>query len=283
MRRHQGEGPEPYRQREPRGPPRGSQSPPERYARGGTRKQQPPEGGQHSPPPGRQPPQQWHEPPPSWNEPPRSVGGPSGPREQPAPAPVGGGSWAPEQQPPGAGYAQPPQAARSSAGLQQAGGPDQQWGQGGPAPGPAGGPRLAPSGVEGLVQTDVVTAEVDTPIATVVAQMAEQDVGSVVVVEDGAPVGILTDRQIALALETTPDVADRVAEDVMDRDLVTGTTDMDVFEVLRRLEEESVRRLPIVDENGDLEGIVTLDDVLVHLGTEFQSAASIIRSQSTRL
>lgn len=151
------------------------------------------------------------------------------------------------------------------------------------APGPATRPRLAPVGVEELVQTDVVTAEPDTSIAAIVTEMADEEVGSVVVVEGEAPVGILTDRQIALAIEEMPDVADRLAEDLFTRDPATGTTDMDVFDVLRRLEAEEVRRLPIVDEDGSLEGIVALDDVLVLLGSELQNAASVIRAQSPRI
>lgn len=133
------------------------------------------------------------------------------------------------------------------------------------------------------MQTDVATVERSTPVATVVAQMAEEDVGSVVVVEDDAPVGIITDRSIALGLETDPDIADRTAEDIHTGDTVTGDTDLSVFDALRRLEEEQIRRLPIVDDDGALAGIVTLDDILVLLGTELGNAVSIIEAQSPRL
>nr|WP_240148919.1 CBS domain-containing protein [Halorubellus sp. JP-L1] len=131
--------------------------------------------------------------------------------------------------------------------------------------------------------TDVVTADRDTPIATVVAAMDEYDVGSVVVVEDGKPVGILTDRRIALALEDAPDVTERTAEDLLSESLVTGSTEMTVFEALDRMSEENIRRLPIVDDDGSLLGIVTLDDLLFVLGREFQKATSIIEAQSERM
>lgn len=145
------------------------------------------------------------------------------------------------------------------------------------------GPRLQSVTAEEIIQTDVVTAERDTPIPTVVAKMAEKDVGSVVVVEDDSPVGIITDRSIALGLESTPDISEREADDYISDDIVTGTTDMSVFDVVQRLEEEQVRRLPIVDEDGALEGIVTLDDVFVLLGAELEYATSIIKAQSPRL
>lgn len=147
---------------------------------------------------------------------------------------------------------------------------------------PQQSPQLRPVTIEDIVQTDVVTAERDTPIPTVVAEMAEKDVGSVVVVEDNSPIGIITDRTIALALESNPDISDQTAEDIVAENLVTGTMEMSVFDALRRLEEEDIRRLPIVDDDGELQGIVTLDDILVLLGTELENATAIIQSQSPR-
>jgi CBS domain-containing protein len=159
-----------------------------------------------------------------------------------------------------------------------------QPGAGGAQPAPPRGPRLRPVSIDDILQTDVVTVEPDTPIATVVAQLAEKDVGSVVVVEDERPIGLITDRAIALALESSPDVTEQAAEEFASGDLVTGTTEMNVFEALRRLEDEEIRRLPIVDDDDDaLVGIVTLDDILVLLGAELENAASIIRAQSPRL
>lgn len=145
------------------------------------------------------------------------------------------------------------------------------------------GKPLAPVSIEEIVVTDVVTAERDTPIATVVAKMAEEDVGSVVVVEDDSPIGVLTDRSVALALENSPDVAEKQAGDLVGDDLVTGTMELTAFEALDRLREETIRRLPIVDDEGNLEGIVTLDDLVVLLSSELEKAGQIIREQSPRL
>lgn len=146
-----------------------------------------------------------------------------------------------------------------------------------------GGRSLRPVTIEEIVQTDVVTAEGETEIADIVKKMAENDVGSVVIAEGDSPVGIITDRQIALAIESTPDVANRTANDLLTSDLVTGTEEMSVFEAIRKLDEENVRRLPIVDDTGSLVGIVTLDDILVLLGEELKNTTSIIQAQSPRL
>ncbi|MHB9286517.1 CBS domain-containing protein [Halobacteriales archaeon Cl-PHB] len=146
-------------------------------------------------------------------------------------------------------------------------------------------PQLQPMGVEDLVQTDVVTATHDDTIESVASRMADANVGSVVVVENDSPVGVLTDRKIALNLPqmanpTNATVADLVSE----RDLVLGTLEMTVFEALEQLGEANVRRLPIVDEaEGTLAGIVTLDDLVVVLTSELKNASDIIRAQSPRL
>jgi CBS domain-containing protein len=143
---------------------------------------------------------------------------------------------------------------------------------------------MSPASIEEVVSTDVVTAKRDTPISTVVAMMNENDVGSVVVVEDGGetPVGILTDRKIALAIESTPEIGTRPAEELVSSDLLTGRTDMTVFEALHTLKQENIRRLPIVDEDESLTGIVTLDDLLVLFGTSLGDASEIIAAQAVK-
>ena len=141
---------------------------------------------------------------------------------------------------------------------------------------------MRPIRVEEVAAEDVVTAQRDTPVSNVVAEMAERDVGSVVVVENDQPVGIITDRKIALALENTPDVANKEAGDLISGDLVTATTSMSVFDALQQLNDEGIRRLPIVDDDGDLQGIITLDDILVLLGSELNKIGETIEKQSPR-
>ncbi|WP_435346364.1 CBS domain-containing protein [Haloarchaeobius sp. HRN-SO-5] len=141
-------------------------------------------------------------------------------------------------------------------------------------------PRLRQVSVEDVVQTDVVTADPDTPIRTVVASMAKENVGSVVLVENDRPRGVLTDRKIALAIESMPDIGDKTAADLVDHEVVTASSDESIFDALDRMSEANIRRLPIVDDAGHLEGIVALDDVLLMLSEKFADAADIIRSQS---
>lgn len=144
--------------------------------------------------------------------------------------------------------------------------------------------QLEPVTAEDIVEDEVITVETDTPVRSVTAEMAENDVGSVVVVEDDEPVDVLTDRKIALQLESNPDVAQQDAQDLAEGDLTTATPDMSIFEVLEMMSEEEIRRLPIVDEeSGELQGIITLDDVMYLLGEEIGRVAETVQAQSPRL
>lgn len=188
-----------------------------------------------------------------------------------------------------------------SSSQQGMGQPSQGPSQGGMPPSSMGGPQGAPQQmgttgqlgrIEGrglqspsineIIQTDVVTVEPDTEITEVVEKMANEEVGSVIVLDDEHPIGVITDRSIALSLAESTDVSDRTAEDFASGEVVTGNTDMTVFDVLDQLEDNDIRRLPIVDEEGSLEGIVTLDDIFVLVNAEMDNATSVIESQSPR-
>lgn len=158
-------------------------------------------------------------------------------------------------------------------------------GMGGQQRQPTGGvtTQLQSVTVEDVIQTDVVTAEPDTPITELTNMMEEEDVGSVVIVEDDSPVSIVTDRKIALSLSEMDDPSESTAEDVMSGDIITGKAVLTVFEALDKMSDENIRRLPIVDDDESLEGIVTLDDILALLGTEMQNATDIIKAQSPRM
>jgi len=137
--------------------------------------------------------------------------------------------------------------------------------------------------IDDIVQEDVVTADPDTPIQTISSQMKQEDVGAVVITEDNEPLSVVTDREIALSVEEMPEMADKTAEDVMSGEVTTATETTTVFDALQKLTGENIRRLPIVNEEGELVGIVTLDDIIVLLGTEMEEVSSIIQSQSSRL
>ena len=114
--------------------------------------------------------------------------------------------------------------------------------------------------------SSVVTAPASAPVREVAELMRERNVGSVVMVDDdGAPAGFVTDRDLAVSvLADARDPADRAA-DHASAPVVTGSIDMDVREAAALMTGHGIRRLPILDGER-LTGIVTLDDLVVRTG-----------------
>jgi CBS domain-containing protein len=165
---------------------------------------------------------------------------------------------------------------------QQMGGP---VGRAGAQQGRATGGRqlpVQPVGAGDIAETDVVTADRDDPLTGIVERMAQEDVGTVVIEEDGRPIGLVTDRKIALSLTDRTDISDMTAGDVMTEDLVTVSEDTTVFDVTRTLGDHAIRRAPVVDEDGKLTGIVSIDDMLVLLATEMDQLGDVIERQIER-
>lgn len=125
----------------------------------------------------------------------------------------------------------------------------------------------------------VVTAEPQETLGAVALRMQEHNVGMVVVVEDERPVGIVTDRDLALALGVQGVPVWAAVGGVMTRQVVAIPDDMDVFAATRFVRECGVRRLPIVDRDDRLVGVVTLDDLVRFLSEELHNLATGIEAE----
>ena len=127
---------------------------------------------------------------------------------------------------------------------------------------------------------EVVCIRRDATAAEAAQLMREFHVGTLVVAEetDGAvlPVGIVTDRDIAVGI-----VAARVDADVvlvgqiMGPALLTAHEGDDVYETIQVMRNEEIRRLPVVDDEGKLVGIVSQDDLYAHLSHEFVALTTV--------
>ena len=96
--------------------------------------------------------------------------------------------------------------------------------------------------------------------------MRDEDVGLIPIVESDRLVGTVTDRDIAVRLvaEGKSPGSTRVA-DIASRELVTIDPDQDVDEAMRLMSKHQVRRLPVVEEDGKLVGIVAQADIAKHV------------------
>jgi CBS domain-containing protein len=115
--------------------------------------------------------------------------------------------------------------------------------------------------------------------------MREEDVGCVLVLnDDRQAVGIVTDRDIVLrTLARGRDPAQVRVEEIMSRDPVTARTHEPVLITARRMAQEAVRRLPVVDEAGHVVGLISVDDLLTVFITELSNVAAAIAGSSRLL
>jgi CBS domain-containing protein len=134
--------------------------------------------------------------------------------------------------------------------------------------------------VADLMRETVVTTTRETPVNEVATAMRDETVGSVVVVEGETPVGLVTDRDVAVRIAADRlDAGEMTAEGVMTGDPVTVDVDAGLFELSTVMCEQGVRRVPVVDD-GELAGIVTLDDLSVLLTAELSNLAGVVESES---
>jgi CBS domain-containing protein len=94
------------------------------------------------------------------------------------------------------------------------------------------------------------------------------------------PTGVITDRDIVVevvARGASPDAI--TVGDTIRRDLVTVPVDADVHVALREMRQAGIRRVPVVDGNGKLVGILSLDDVIRHIAKQLNEVAETVRRE----
>jgi len=121
-----------------------------------------------------------------------------------------------------------------------------------------------------LTAADVmtVTPRTCTPFSTVLEAVLifrDANCGIIPVVEDGKPVGVLTDRDVALALADHPDLAGKAVADVMTRDVVSVAPATTLDQMQQKFGDKGIRRLLVVDPGNRLLGIISWADIAPHL------------------
>lgn len=130
------------------------------------------------------------------------------------------------------------------------------------------------------------TCSRDISILEAARLMREHHTGDLVVVDDPqgerTPAGILTDRDIIVeVLAADLDPAKTPVSQVMSSKLVIAGASEDVTDAIERMRLHGVRRMPVVDHDGSLLGIVTLDDVLTLHAERGVALAGIVSKEQT--
>lgn len=119
--------------------------------------------------------------------------------------------------------------------------------------------------VKDIMTSDPACCTPDASLMEVARMMVEYDCGEIPVVEsedNRQPVGVITDRDIVVrTLGESLDPTDMMAREIMSKPVVTVTPETSFEDCKRVLEEKQIRRVPVVDENGAICGIVALADI----------------------
>ncbi|KXA95661.1 hypothetical protein AKJ65_01340 [candidate division MSBL1 archaeon SCGC-AAA259E19] len=116
--------------------------------------------------------------------------------------------------------------------------------------------------VEDAMTVEVETAEPSTPVTDVAKTMAEMEIGSIVVTQNGKAVGIICERDMldkVVAVNARP--GELTAEDIMEKSLISTEPNAEVLDAIRLMVQNDIGHLPVV-ENGAIVGILTVQDVL---------------------
>ena len=128
---------------------------------------------------------------------------------------------------------------------------------------------------------DVVIAGTGMTVREAAQLMARHHVGNLVVIREEAgrtiPIGIVTDRDIVRnVVAEALDTAAFTLGDLGSRELVTARSDEGIFECMQHMRMNGIRRMPIVDRDGSLVGIVSLDDLIQLLAEEMGELGKVI-------
>ena len=121
----------------------------------------------------------------------------------------------------------------------------------------------------------VVTLNKDDRVSDAAEMMRRESIGCVVVAEDQQVLGIITDRDIALGVGLGAATPDSFVGELKTKGVATINDTMNLLEVTRFFRDVRVKRLPVVDSENRLVGIVSADDVLAILAREIFDTCSI--------
>lgn len=138
-----------------------------------------------------------------------------------------------------------------------------------------------------ICNREVIVIQRDATIVEAAKLMRQFHVGAVIVVEkrDGRqiPVGVVTDRDLVVEVVATElDAAVITVGDIMVAEVFTIKENTASHEAIEFMRRKTIRRLPVVDEAGELTGILTLDDALQLLSEELLDLAKLVRYEQKK-
>jgi CBS domain-containing protein len=137
--------------------------------------------------------------------------------------------------------------------------------------------------ISSLCSNQPVSIERTASINTAIMLMKARNIGSLVVTEGNGhlkPIGIVTDRDIALNVFSDGITATTPIDRIMSEKIVSIAADAGIAEAVEKMESHGVRRIVVQDQNENLCGVVSADDILQLVGREMYGIGQLIKKQS---
>jgi CBS domain-containing protein len=116
--------------------------------------------------------------------------------------------------------------------------------------------------VREMMHKGLETVAPETPVTMLAKKMKEYDVGAIPIEADSRLVGMVTDRDIAIrAVTNGMDISKLTAKDVMTKEIISCRDDEDVNDAVRLMESKQIRRLPVLDKDQKMVGMLSLGDI----------------------
>lgn len=137
-----------------------------------------------------------------------------------------------------------------------------------------------------LCVRDVATALAEESALDAARRMAEFHVGDLIVVREQPPglprpIGIITDRDLVVQVLARPERVPATTKigELMRHELIVADEDDDIERLVGTMRDHAIRRIPIVDHEGGLQGVLSIDDVLGWLRDQLQATSKLVERQ----
>ena len=133
--------------------------------------------------------------------------------------------------------------------------------------------------IRDVMSSPPATCRRSTPLAEAAELMSRHNCGCLLVVDDrGHLSGLVTDRDIALALAVRPNTWGLGVRDAMTRQVESCDPDDDIERAVEQFRGLGVRRLPVVSGDGKVEGLLSIDDSVLHAGLSGLPVAAVLET-----
>lgn len=129
------------------------------------------------------------------------------------------------------------------------------------------------------LRRSAVAVAPDDSVRTAASLMASAGVGALVVVEDGRPVGIATDRDLVRRAMASGMALDARIDAVMSTPVLTIPATADLHDAFASFRNHAVRRLVVIDERGRFAGVVSVDDLLIDLASDLHDLVQPVTAE----